>query len=80
LGEYDIEKIEKKKGRRKILSLFGGFLGLAVGLGGAYVVTIALKLPFLYPGYVYEIGVLVAIIAGVAAGVYPEQSGKTGSC
>jgi putative ABC transport system permease protein len=56
-----------------ILSLFGGLLGLAVGLGGAYVVITALKLPFLYPGYVFEMGVLVATIVGVAAGVYPAN-------
>jgi len=56
-----------------ILSLFGGLLGLAVGIGGAYVVTAALELPFLYPAYVFEIGVLVAIIVGVTAGVYPAN-------
>jgi len=56
-----------------ILSLFGGLLGLAVGIGGAYVVTAALGLPFMYPGYVFEIGVLVAVIVGVAAGVYPAN-------
>lgn len=56
-----------------ILSLFGGLLGLAVGIGGAYVVTAALELPFLYPAYVFEIGVLVAVIVGVTAGVYPAN-------
>lgn len=56
-----------------ILSLFGGLLGLVVGIGGAYVVTTALKLPFLYPSYVFEIGILVAVVVGVAAGVYPAN-------
>lgn len=56
-----------------ILSLFGGLLGLAVGIGGAYIITTALGLPFLYPGYVFEIGVFVAVIVGVAAGVYPAN-------
>jgi len=56
-----------------ILSLFGGVLGLAVGIGGAYIITTALKLPFLYPGYIFEIGVLVAVIVGVVAGVYPAN-------
>ncbi|MDQ1275219.1 MAG: putative transport system permease protein [Euryarchaeota archaeon] len=56
-----------------ILSLFGGLLGLVVGIGGAYVITTALKLPFLYPSYVFEIGILVAVVVGVAAGVYPAN-------
>lgn len=56
-----------------IISLFGGLLGLGVGIGGTYVVTMALELPFLYPYYIFEIGVLVAVIVGVAAGVYPAS-------
>ncbi len=56
-----------------ILSLFGGLMGLVVGIGGAYAVTTALKLPFLYPHYIFEIGVFVAVIVGVAAGVYPAN-------
>ncbi|WIM47645.1 ABC transporter permease [Methanosarcina mazei] len=56
-----------------ILSLFGGLLGLIVGIGGAYAVTTALNLPFLYPHYIFEAGILVAIIVGVSAGVYPAN-------
>lgn len=56
-----------------IISLFGGLLGLGVGIGGTYLVTKALELPFLYPYYIFEIGVLVAVIVGVAAGVYPAS-------
>jgi putative ABC transport system permease protein len=56
-----------------ILSLFGGLLGLAVGIVGAYAVTTALDLPFLYPHYVFEVGILVAVVVGVAAGVYPAN-------
>lgn len=34
----------------------------------------ALELPFLYPYYyIFEIGVLVAVTVGVAAGVYPAS-------
>ncbi len=32
-----------------IISLFGGLLGVGVGIGGAYIVTHILNLPFLYP-------------------------------
>lgn len=56
-----------------ILSLFGGLLGLIVGVGGAYMVTNLLEMPFRYPHYVFEIGILVAVIVGVAAGVYPAN-------
>ncbi len=56
-----------------ILSLFGGLLGLIVGIGGAYAVTTALDLPFLYPHYIFEAGILVAVIVGVSAGVYPAN-------
>lgn len=56
-----------------IVSLFGGLLGLAVGIGGAYIITKLLEMPFLYPHYVFEIGVLVAVVVGVAAGVYPAN-------
>lgn len=56
-----------------ILSLFGGLLGLMVGIGGAYVATTALNLPFLYPHYIFEAGILVAVIVGVSAGVYPAN-------
>jgi putative ABC transport system permease protein len=56
-----------------IISLFGGILGLTVGLAGAYLVTNLLNLPFLYSPYIFEAGLLVAIIVGVAAGVYPAS-------
>nr|WP_304364362.1 ABC transporter permease [Methanosarcina sp. KYL-1] len=56
-----------------ILSLFGGLLGVGVGIGGAYAVTNFLNLPFLFSPYIFEAGFLVAIIVGVAAGVYPAN-------
>ncbi len=56
-----------------ILSLFGGLLGVGVGIGGAYAVTNILSLPFLYSPYIFEAGLIVALIVGVAAGVYPAS-------
>lgn len=56
-----------------ILSLFGGILGVGVGIGGAYAVTNVLSLPFRFSPYIFEAGFLVAIIVGVAAGVYPAN-------
>jgi putative ABC transport system permease protein len=56
-----------------IISLFGGILGLAVGIGGIYAITNVIGLPFLYPYYVFWIGLLVALAVGIAAGVYPAN-------
>jgi putative ABC transport system permease protein len=56
-----------------IISLIGGLLGIVVGIGGAYAITEALNLPFLYPPLVFEAGFLVALIVGVTAGVYPAS-------
>ncbi|AKB19139.1 MULTISPECIES: ABC transporter permease [unclassified Methanosarcina] len=56
-----------------ILSLFGGLLGAGVGVGGAYAATSILNLPFIYSPYTFEAGLIVAIIVGVAAGVYPAS-------
>ena len=56
-----------------IISLFGGLLGVGVGIGGAYIVTHILNLHFLYPPSIFEAGFLIAIIVGIAAGVYPAS-------
>ncbi len=56
-----------------IISLFGGLIGLGLGIGGAYIVTTILKLPFLYSPYIFETGLMVAITVGVIAGVYPAS-------
>ena len=56
-----------------IISLFGGLLGVGVGVGGAYAVTSLLNLPFLYSPYIFVAGLIVAIVVGVAAGVYPAS-------
>ena len=56
-----------------IISLFGGLIGLGLGIGGAYIVTTILKLPFLYSPYIFEAGLIVAITVGVIAGVYPAS-------
>jgi putative ABC transport system permease protein len=56
-----------------IISFFGGIFGLVVGVGGVYAVTTLLGLPFLYPYYVFGIGILIAVLVGVTAGVYPAR-------
>ena len=56
-----------------IISLFGGLLGIGLGIGGAYIATNVLKLPFFYSPYLFELGLTVAILVGVLAGVYPAS-------
>lgn len=56
-----------------IISLFGGLLGIGLGIGGAYIATNILKLPFFYSPYIFELGLTVAILVGVMAGVYPAS-------
>jgi len=56
-----------------IISLLGGLLGLVLGIGGAYIVTAFLKLPFFYSSYLFVLGFAVAIIVGVLAGIYPAR-------
>lgn len=56
-----------------IISLFGGFLGLGLGIGGAYIATTFLNLPFFYSPFLLESGLTVAVVVGVLAGVYPAS-------
>lgn len=56
-----------------IISLFGGFLGLGLGIGGAYIATTFLNLPFFYSPFLFESGLTVAVVVGVLAGVYPAS-------
>jgi putative ABC transport system permease protein len=56
-----------------IISLFGGLLGLGLGIGGAFVATTVLKLPFFYSPFLFELGLTVAMSVGVLAGVYPAS-------
>jgi putative ABC transport system permease protein len=44
-----------------------------LGIGGAYIVTAFLKLPFFYSSYLLVLGFAVAIIVGVLAGIYPAR-------
>ncbi len=56
-----------------IISLFGGLLGVGLGIGGAYIATAVLKLPFFYSSYIFGAGLTVALIVGILAGVYPAS-------
>jgi putative ABC transport system permease protein len=56
-----------------IVSLLGGIVGTTIGGLGAYVLESALKLPPVFPFSLIVIGVLVSVLVGVTAGLYPAK-------
>ncbi|MDD3042961.1 MAG: ABC transporter permease [Methanosarcinaceae archaeon] len=56
-----------------MVSLFGGVLGTIIGGLGSYLLETSLKLPPVFPFSLIEIGVLVSVLVGVVAGVYPAR-------
>ena len=56
-----------------MVSSLGGLLGTAIGGFGAYILESALKLPPVFPFKLIEIGILVSVLVGVSAGLYPAR-------
>ena len=56
-----------------MVSVFGGLMGTAIGGLGAYILETVLKLPPVFPFKLIEIGILVSVIVGVGAGMYPAR-------
>jgi putative ABC transport system permease protein len=56
-----------------IVSSLGGLLGTAIGGFGAYILESALKLPPVFPFMLIEIGILISVLVGVGAGLYPAR-------
>jgi putative ABC transport system permease protein len=56
-----------------IVSLFGGVVGTAIGCIGAYVIESVLKLPPVFPLKLIEIGILISVLVGITAGLYPAR-------
>ncbi len=56
-----------------MVSVFGGLMGTAIGGFGAYILETVLKLPPVFPFKLIEIGILVSVIVGVGAGMYPAR-------
>ncbi|MFQ6119140.1 MAG: ABC transporter permease [Methanosarcinales archaeon] len=54
-----------------VIGLFGGFLGVGLGYIGAYGAQNAIGLPNIFPIEWVGIGLGVAVIVGIIAGVYP---------
>jgi len=60
-----------------MVSFFGGVVGTTIGGLGAYILESALKLPPVFPIKLIEIGVMVSILVGVTAGLYPAKKAAT---
>ncbi|MHC1756616.1 MAG: ABC transporter permease [Methanosarcina sp.] len=56
-----------------MVSFLGGLVGTAIGGFGAYILEDALKLPPVFPFKLIEIGILVSVLVGVGAGLYPAR-------
>ncbi|MDY9924777.1 ABC transporter permease [Methanosarcina sp.] len=56
-----------------MVSFLGGLVGTAIGGFGAYILEEALKLPPVFPFMLIEIGILVSVLVGVGAGLYPAR-------
>ncbi|AKB34987.1 ABC transporter, permease protein [Methanosarcina siciliae C2J] len=56
-----------------LLGVFGGILGGAVGIAGAYSVESLLNLPVVFPLSLIVAGFVVAVVVGFVSGVYPAR-------
>lgn len=56
-----------------VLSAMGGALGIALGVGGSFVVARALHVPFRIPGLAAPVAFGVSVLVGVVFGVMPAR-------
>jgi putative ABC transport system permease protein len=55
------------------LSAFGGVIGIALGLLGAWAVASAIHVPFVIPGISMPVAFGVSVLVGIAFGVWPAR-------
>ncbi|WP_406658220.1 ABC transporter permease [Methanolobus sp. ZRKC2] len=56
-----------------VVGLIGGILGTGLGILGAFMADSAMGLPYIFPLDLIFVGMLVSIIVGLLAGVYPAN-------
>jgi len=56
-----------------VLSVFGGLLGIGLGVLGAYGAQSVMHMPKVFPAEMIVIGFAVSVIVGLIAGVYPAN-------
>ena len=60
-----------------MLSLVGGFLGMAIGFGLAAIANLLLEIPLVAPIWVIISAILITSLVGLAAGLYPASKAAT---
>ena len=56
-----------------VLSVFGGLLGIGLGILGAYGAQSVMHLPNVFPVEMIAIGFAISVILGLISGVYPAN-------
>ena len=56
-----------------VLSVFGGLLGIGLGILGAYGAQSVMHLPNVFPVEMIAIGFAISVIVGLISGVYPAN-------
>ena len=56
-----------------VITLLGGIIGIAIGVGGAFLVSLVVPIPFVVSLPAIIIAVGVAIFVGIAFGLYPAR-------
>jgi len=56
-----------------VMSLFGGIIGILLGVGGAYIVSLVAPIPFVLSVFWIVIAMVVSTIVGVVFGLYPAR-------
>jgi putative ABC transport system permease protein len=56
-----------------IICLFGGFVGILLGIGMGFLITIIVKGKFFIPWAWITLGLVVCVIVGIISGIYPAM-------
>lgn len=56
-----------------IMSLIGGIIGIALGIGGAFIISLAFKIPFVVSFGAVLIAAGVSTLVGIIFGLYPAR-------
>jgi putative ABC transport system permease protein len=56
-----------------VITLAGGLIGIALGIGGAFLITLFVPIPFVINIFSIIAAVAVAVLVGVVFGLYPAR-------
>jgi putative ABC transport system permease protein len=73
LGYKNYEVLSLFMVESMVVGLLGGVLGIILGVAGAYLVDTAMNLPYVFPVDMILTGMLVSLVVGLLAGIYPAN-------